>query len=395
MTVKPFPNVHENDLHKESSIITMLTGIITLIVVMGMGRFSLTPQIPLMISDGNLTLSSAGILASMNYIGYLLGAIHVSRIKMYHATYLKIGLLATSLATLFSAFSDVFLLQCFFRFIAGIGGAWALIIVTSWTQMILANNCAPRMSAAVFTGPGIGITVTGFLAWMITKHHLHASQAWLVYGCVAFIGTLFVWRPLPQSLPMRQEKRQSSAMSRNLKWLLLAYTLAGFGYILPATFLSQMAHHIFAQGELAAFFWPLFGLSAVIGVLLVITFATYFNTRNSLALTMILQGLGVAMIVIIPNAIGLFIATIITGLAFLSIMQLSMKLAREVTTNTIAKTVAILTSGYASGQLIGPLVSSLSVSLMGSLQPALLLAALTLVCGGLVIITCIKSYTME
>lgn len=140
----------------KESIITMLTGLVTLIVVMGIGRFSLTPQIPLMIAGGHLTLSSAGILAAMNYIGYLGGALHVSRLRAHHVDYLKTGLLATAIVTLLSGFSDNFTLQCLYRFVAGVGGAWALIIVTSWTQIRLAAQGAPRMSAAVFTGPGIG-----------------------------------------------------------------------------------------------------------------------------------------------------------------------------------------------------------------------------------------------
>ena len=370
---------------KRVSVVTMLTGMVTLIVVMGMGRFSLTPQIPLMIADGQLSLSSAGVLAAMNYIGYLIGALHVSRISTQHARYLKVGLLATALVTLLSGFTDSFALQCLFRLMAGVGGAWALIIVTSWTQMVLASQQAPRMSAAVFSGPGVGITLTGIAAWLMSQTHFHASQAWLVYGLIALAGAMLVWKALPQSLPERQQTQQSQPVSGNLKYLLAAYTLAGFGYILPATFLSQMAHSIFAEGQLAAFFWPLFGLSAVAGVLLVIAFAARWNTRISLALILMVQGLGVAAVVLMPNATGLLISTVITGLAFLAIMQFSMKMARELSQGDLAKSVALLTCGYASGQLAGPLVSSLSVHFIGSLQPALLLAAAGLVLAGCVV----------
>ncbi|QZY96410.1 YbfB/YjiJ family MFS transporter [Pantoea dispersa] len=344
--------------HTRVSLITMLTGMVTLIVVMGIGRFSLTPQIPLMIANGHLSLSSAGVLAAMNYIGYLLGALHVSRITAHHARYLKAGLLATALVTLLSGFSHAWVLQCLFRVVAGIGGAWALIIVTSWTQMVLAQQ-APRMSAAVFAGPGAGITLS---------------------------GVLLLWRALPAALPARQRENASTAPGREVKRLWLAYTLAGFGYILPATFLSQMAHSLFAQGQLAALFWPLFGLCAVAGVVLIMLFSARLNTRLSLAWAMILQGLGVASGVLIPGVSGLLISTVIVGLGFLSIMQLSMQLARAVSNISVAKTVAILTSGYATGQLIGPLISAASVQIFASLHPALLLAAGGLVLGGLLVL---------
>ncbi|ELY6244625.1 YbfB/YjiJ family MFS transporter [Cronobacter universalis] len=391
MSVQSFSDEQRNAWSLKKSVMTMLTGMVTLIVVMGMGRFSLTPQIPLMIADGHLTLSSAGILAAMNYIGYLGGAVHVSRLKAHHAVYLKTGLLVTALVTLLSGFTTNFSLQCLYRFVAGTGGAWALIIVTSWTQLMLGTHGAPRMSAAVFTGPGAGITLTGLLAWAMAGHHVNAEGAWMVYGGVAVVGAALIWKQLPASLPVRQTQAQPVSMSRELKILLAAYTLAGFGYILPATFLSQMAREAFAGGALAAFFWPLFGLSAVAGVLLVILFATRIDTRNTLALTMLLQGAGVAMPVLMPGAAGLFIATIMTGLGFLSIMQLTMRLARQVTTGPVATTVALLTSGYATGQLTGPLISSASVHLTGSLQPALLIAALGLAGAGVMILFGIRS----
>ncbi|WP_312059674.1 YbfB/YjiJ family MFS transporter, partial [Pantoea septica] len=108
------------------------------------------------------------------------------------------------------------------------------------------------------------------------------------------------------------------------------------------------------------------------------------------AAAMVAQGIGVASVVIFPDVKGLFIATLLTGLGFLSIMQLSMRLARDLSSGAMARTVAVLTSGYASGQLIGPLVSSGSVMLFHSLHPALLLAAAGLALGGLIVGIAIK-----
>lgn len=366
-------------------LVTMFTGIVTLVVVMGMGRFSLTPQIPLMIADGHLSLSSAGVLAAMNYIGYLAGALHVCRLRQHHARFLKTGLLLTVLVTLLSGFTSDFLLQSVYRFLAGVGGAWALILVTSWTQRVLAQQQAPRMSAAVFTGPGVGIPLTGILAGAMTLFQVQDDTAWRIYGLVALAGALGVWRALPDALPAGMPS-SSAMLSPALKKLLVAYTLAGFGYILPATFLSQMAHSRFAEGGQAALFWPLFGMAAIAGVLLVIAFAARINTRLTLAAVMMVQGAGVATVVLLPTAGGLLLATVVIGLAFLSIMQLSMRLARESAGEHLARTVAVLTCGYASGQLVGPLVSSASVQFFASLQPALWLAAAGLVAGGSVIL---------
>ncbi len=59
------------------------TGFLSLIVVMGIGRFTLTPQVPLMIEEHQLTLSSASIVAACNYLGYLLGSFDAMRARSY------------------------------------------------------------------------------------------------------------------------------------------------------------------------------------------------------------------------------------------------------------------------------------------------------------------------
>ncbi len=230
------------------------------------------------------------------------------------------------------------------------------------------------------------------LAWVISGYGLHASQAWYVYGLVAAAAALTLYKRLPTSLLSSARSARAEPLNRNLKYLLVAYTLAGFGDILPATFLSQMAHGFFTTGYQAALFWPLFGLSAVAGVLLVIAFASRLNIQSVLATAMVVQGAGVACVVMLPDIKGLLIATLLTVLGFLSIMQLSMHLAREVSTGAVARTVAVLTSGYATGQLVGPLVSLLSVTLFHSLQPALLLAAAGLVLGGVLVLLGIKTH---
>ncbi|MGH6739234.1 MAG: YbfB/YjiJ family MFS transporter, partial [Bradyrhizobium sp.] len=50
-------------------------GLLALASAMGIGRFSLTPLLPLMQQDAHLTLIVGGWLATGNYIGYLLGAL--------------------------------------------------------------------------------------------------------------------------------------------------------------------------------------------------------------------------------------------------------------------------------------------------------------------------------
>ncbi len=55
-----------------------LSGFLALVVAMGIGRFAFTPQVPLMIAEHQFTLTSAGLVAAFNYLGYLFGAFDIN-----------------------------------------------------------------------------------------------------------------------------------------------------------------------------------------------------------------------------------------------------------------------------------------------------------------------------
>ena len=50
-------------------------GLCTLIIAMGIGRFAYTPILPAMQSGVGMSYAEAGLLASLNYAGYLIGAL--------------------------------------------------------------------------------------------------------------------------------------------------------------------------------------------------------------------------------------------------------------------------------------------------------------------------------
>lgn len=56
-----------------------LCAFLTLVVAMGIGRFAFTPQVPLMIGEHQLSLTSAAVVAALNYLGYLCGSFDAMR----------------------------------------------------------------------------------------------------------------------------------------------------------------------------------------------------------------------------------------------------------------------------------------------------------------------------
>ncbi|RPH30610.1 YbfB/YjiJ family MFS transporter [Buttiauxella warmboldiae] len=361
-----------------------LTGFLVLVVAMGIGRFAFTPQVPLMITEGQLTLTSAGLVAAINYLGYLSGAWDAMRAHRRVELRLHAGVWGAVILTLLSATVDSVLWHALIRFLIGCASGWAMVLVAAWSNEQLAHLGKPGLSAAVFAGPGAGIFISGLLAVAIHHYGLSASSAWLMYGVLALLFIVLIARNLPRKGELHRPETapEPLLLTRPLRRLVWSYSLAGFGYILPATFLSQMAHARFPGSVFAQFVWPIFGAAAVCGILLGIAARHRLQSNQRLALVLWLQALGVFASDLIPGMAGLVLGSLLVGGGFLCAVQLSLQYGRELAPKHTRYMAGLLTTGYAMGQLVGPVLSALSTSFTGRLEPALYVAGAALLAGG-------------
>lgn len=363
---------------------TALSGFVMLVVAMGIGRFAFTPQVPLMIVDGQLTLTSAGLVAAMNYLGYLLGAWDAMRAHRGVEGRLYAGVLGAVTLTFLSAWADNAWLHGLLRLVIGAMSGWAMVLTAAWTNERLAHAGRPGLSAAVFAGPGAGIALSGLLAVYIHSQQLSASAGWLLYGLLALVLIAFVsrWLPRPGDFHRPGGQPEPLILTTRLKRLVWSYSLAGFGYILPATFLSQMAAARFPGSLFAQFLWPVFGAAAVVGIGLSILLRGVGHSYQRLAIVLWLQGAGVLSAWLVPGMSGLVIGALLVGGGFLCAVQLSLLYGRELAPQHTRYMAGLLTTGYAVGQLVGPMTSALSTWLTQRLEPALGVAAIALMLAG-------------
>ncbi|WAS99735.1 YbfB/YjiJ family MFS transporter [Rouxiella chamberiensis] len=365
-----------------------LTGFLAFVVAMGIGRFAFTPQVPLMIAEHQFTLTGAGLVAAFNYLGYLFGAYDAMKSTRHVERRLWIGVWGAVVLTLLSAAVTGEVWHSAIRFAIGWTSGWAMVLVSAWCNERLAHFGRPALSAAVFAGPGAGILLSGILAVIIHGAALSAAEAWAVYGVLALILVVLITRNLPRvgELHRANTVAEPLVMTPALKRLLLSYSLAGFGYILPATFFSQMANARFPDSLFAQFVWPVFGGAAIIGIIIGILTRHLLTTHQRLAITLWLQGCGVLCAEVVPGVNGLILGALLTGGGFLCVVQLALQYSRELAPNHSRYMAGLLTTGYAVGQLMGPLLSAISTALTHRLEPALYVAmAGFCVAGALVI----------
>lgn len=364
-----------------------LSAFLSLVVAMGIGRFAFTPQVPLMIGEHQLSLTSAAVVAAFNYLGYLCGSYNAMRATRHVERRLQLGIWGAVVLTLLSACVSGPWLHGVLRFFIGWASGWAMVLVAAWSNEQLHKHGRAGLSAAVFAGPGTGIFLSGMLAVLLHAQQVSAAMAWTAYGVLALILVALIARNLPRAGELHRPETapEPLVLTPGLKKLVWSYSLAGFGYILPATFLSQMAAARFPDSAFAQFVWPVFGGAAVVGILLGIVTRRYGNTNTRLAITLWAQAAGVFCSDIVPGLTGLVLGAVLTGGGFLCVVQLSLQYGRELAPRHTRYLAGLLTTGYAVGQLVGPMLSALSTALTHRLEPALYVAGAALLVAGLLV----------
>ena len=369
-----------------SALLRLFASFIALVMAMGIGRFSLTPQLPHLISEGQIDLTGAGLIAAANYLGYLIGALDAIRARrpaqvrnrLLSGLWLCVGL------TFVSFWAQGFWPHLLLRFGTGVASAWVMVMITSLSQHLAVSNHRPRLGALVFAGPGVGVLLTGLLALGANVTGQNSATLWLIYAVAALIMLLAIlpMLPTPAAQPSPSVTVAPSARTPGISRLGAIYGLYGLGYIIPATFLSQMANARFHGQWQADLFWPAFGLCAALGVLLISFRRINPNTtRYGLMGGLWIQALGV-LACLLPSSAGLALGVILCGTPFLACMPLVMQRSRDLAPHATQRNAALLTACFAVGQLSGPLLAALSSHFSGGLQPALGVAACGLLVAG-------------
>ncbi|WP_211452319.1 YbfB/YjiJ family MFS transporter [Collimonas antrihumi] len=368
-----------------------LAGLLALAVAMGIGRFAFTPLLPMMLHDGVIDLAAGGWLATANYAGYLLGALLCMVLHVSPTRAIKIGLVATVLLTLGMGVWHSPMLWLLLRTLAGIASAGVFVFGSGWCLQRLAQLKASALGGIIYCGPGIGILITGLATSAMVTQHWRAEHGWLLYGLLALILTALVWPTFSGSTAATATPApaahglEPAQVTRQTRGLTLAYALAGFGYIITATFLPVIARQALPGSNWPDLFWPLFGICVSIGALLATRLPTHWDNRLLLAACYLLQACGILIGIVAPSVTGFALGSILLGMPFTAITLFAMRDARRLRGDHARSLMGMLTAAYGVGQIIGPPLATRLVRSSGSFTSSLSVAALALLAGAVLL----------
>ena len=369
--------------------ILILTGIAALTIAVGIGRFSYTPILPYMISELNLTTTEAGLIASSNYLGYLLGSLipifpqfpkNIRSIFIYSIFISIISLFAMGLTNTF----EVFIL---IRFIHGIFSAFVLILGTSLIVSHVQKKGKIFLGTAHFSGVGLGMALSAIVVSYLGFLNFTWDELWFSIGILAIMLSFQIIKFTPiQKAEVKYDLKSKNKTSLGFSLITISYGLYGFGYVAFGTFISTMSRLTPGLEKTEPYVWFVVGVTGIPSVFFWNWFGSKIGNDIGLFLANLILGLGVLFSVLINNEFGIFISCILFGLSFVPITSMCLLEGQKRFSGSFIVSTAILTFSFSIGQMIGPYLSGLLTDYYNSFFFSMLISGIVLIFGSLLMI---------
>ncbi len=356
------------------AMITATAGALSLAIAMGIGRFAFTPLLPMMLRDGVIDIHDGSVLATANYAGYLVGALvcmvlpavfrRAGRPMPGSALLVRFALVMTGLLTLAMAL-PVAPVWPVLRGLSGVISAIGFVYTSGYCLARLTRMGQGRLAGIIFTGPGIGITLSGLGAFGLAGAGAAWTSGWLVFGSAALVLSVPVWLAIAPGQDKQAVTGGATMPDMPARgWspvellLTLAYGLAGFGYIITATFLPVIARDALPGSGLVDLFWPLFGIAVAAGALLTQGMPLHADRRLLLSGCYLMQSAGIGLTLFLPTVAGFVGGSILLGLPFTAITLFAMQEVRRLRPVEPTAFMGLMTASYGVGQIAGPVLVS-------------------------------------
>ncbi len=365
-----------------------LAGLLSLAVGIGIGRFAYTPILPYMSAGLELTKSEAGLIASANYLGYLLGALGAAwRAVPGDARLWLLGALAVSgLSTGAMTFTTSLGAFLLLRFVGGAAGALVMVLASSLVMDRLAAAGRDGWAAVMYAGVGTGIAISSLAVPAAASGDGDWQSPWFFCGalCLALSIPVAALLPKPRASAPAAPDAGAGKGSNGLGRLIVAYGLVGLGYVITATFVSDMVRADPVLQPAEHLVWLCVGLTAAPSVALWGWAGRRWGNERAFAVGCLIEAVGVALSVLGGGIWLILLAAGLLGGTFVGLTAIGLIEARHRSAGDPRRNLALMTAAWGLGQMVGPTLAGVLFDTLGSyLVPSLLAAAALAVAAAL------------
>lgn len=364
----------------------LLAGILALVVGVGVARFAFTSLLPAML-ENHLSIAFAGMLASVNYVGYLSGSIFAIFIKDIHAKvrFFRFGLVLCIVTSLLLAFTENQVTWLVARLLAGFGAAMALVVGSAIVMSKLQNTNKTKAMGIHFSGLGFSILVSDIIMRAVFNFSTYWQHAWLA---LAMVGTLFACYSAyiltfekQNADQVIKHKFDKSLFSPLVIILALAYFTEGVGMVVQATFLPDIVNSLPGLAGYGGYAWLAVGLAGIPSCIIWMRLAHRFNSIDMMMLAMALQVVGILIPIFSNNIMLNLISGMLYGATFIGLVALFMNFAGQLAGKNPVFIMGVITAAYGVGQVVAPLYCVALIEQFGNYNAALYLTAFIVITG--------------
>ena len=167
-----------------------LSGVCANFACLGIGRYFLSPMIPVIVEHKWLSLNQANLLATMLFTGFFLSTVFSSRIvsRFPKRNIIRGGMSILIVAFIASSFNLGIYWISFWIFI--IGAQTGVVFINAPTLMLSAvhNTNKGYLAGLMFTGMGIGTVVSSYIITYVGE--INIQLTWLILAfCLIRVST--------------------------------------------------------------------------------------------------------------------------------------------------------------------------------------------------------------
>ncbi len=360
------------------------------LVALGCSRFAYALLLPAMRSELGWSFTTAGLMNTLNAVGYLVGALGTAwaAAKLGQRTAFVGSLVLTVLALGATAATRSLEVLLAVRSVLGIAGAGAFVLGGAITSTISRRHTPHRSAVLIgtyFAGGGVGIVASGLLVPAVLDRLGPAGwpAGWLVLSGLAAVGTAaatFAAYAAPTAPPAAPGSRRSWVPG--LSRLASGYLLFGAGYIGYMTFIIALLTQVGLSPQQIAAFWVLLGVAGAVSGQVWARLLRGAQGGSAAAVLFVLLAVATGIPATTSATPALFVSGGLFGLCFLSLVGAVTAAGRDaVDPADTTAALGMLTTVFALGQVVGPWLSGALADRTGGHQLGLGVSAGLLLLG--------------
>lgn len=386
-------------LNRDDNIAIIIAGMCAVIIGLGVARFAFTSLLPSMLSD-YLTITFAGILASLNFAGYLSGSILSIFIKDINQKVIlfRIGIFLAITSTLVLGYSSNETVWIIVRVIAGFAGAMAFVVGSAIVMMKLKLESKTKAMGIHFSGIGFSILTTDLISRWVLSNNGTWQDSWIVLTVFAFILSFYSIYILSFDKKVNQNitshKFDTSIFTPLVIILIMAYFTAGVGFVVQGTFLPDIINKLPGLEGYGNLTWTLVGLAGIPSCIIWMRLAHKYGSINITIIALFVQTIGILIPALSSNIFLNLLSGIFYGGTFVGLVALFMNMGGQLSKHNPVVLMGALTTSYGIGQVIAPLYCVYLIEIFGNYDYALFLTAL-IVIGGILLLLFGKKFQTQ